>query len=324
MLNAAIGIATNMKFFLIIFILFLYNKLSNQSEICEARQIISAAMIGDKHQPQNDLNSFRIWDHIMRFNHIFENVTGGPAEMRFWPTVWSLPCFGDSRVFDKGRGSNLAHKEIWDNFYRFRRPCGIEQHDMLMIFEYDAFLGFPGAEEVAIELLHNTTADVYFLGYCYKKRDGVPWGATGRAPWCLHAYAISVKGAKQLLEEVDACGMFADARVANLADAKQINWDLARQDYDHLYIDETFNRDGIHLSGSFLYRGLFVQAKFDPDVSHLPEGTVAHRKHSKELFYKQNHTWHAVRDMDEFNQLGLSGSNIIQLSDWQLKQNTTV
>ncbi|KAJ1413572.1 hypothetical protein B484DRAFT_467601 [Ochromonadaceae sp. CCMP2298] len=288
---------------------------------CERKQLFSAAMLGDNREPAGDPNALRVWEHITRFpREVFEGVEGAPQEMKYWPPIWSLPCTGDSRQFDKGRGSNLAHREAWDAFYRHGRSCGEEQRDMLMIFEYDVFQGIPGAGQLAIDALRNTTADLYFMGYCFhEKRDGMPW-ESGRAPWCLHAYAVTMKGAKQLVEMVDVCGPYADAQLANLADAKKIQWDYDRRSFDRAYVDKKFGHDGVHLSGFFSYGGVFVQAKFDADMSHLPEGTLSHLKHGRQLYVLRELSWRPIRHMDELNALGLDVGRAVSLSDWQFGQ----
>ncbi len=52
-------------------------------------------------------------------------------------------------------------------------------------------------------------------GYCFQYAENHPL-LSGRAPYCLHAYAVTVQGAKKLLELVDACGAFADAQVGTM------------------------------------------------------------------------------------------------------------
>ena len=132
---------------------------------------------------------------------------------------------------------------------------------------------------------------------------------------------MTVEGAKQLVDMVDACSMFADAQLANLADAKKIKWDLSRHGYDHDYITSTFEKNGVHLSGYFEYGGLFVQAKFDEDMSHLIEGTLGHHKHGgKQLYYLHNNTWRPITSMDDLSALGLDVSTVSSLTDWQFKQ----
>jgi len=299
---------------------------AEDSKVCEKRRIFSASIIANKHKPDTDPNSVRLWEHVMNFSRqVFQDVPDGPKEMKFWPPVYSIPCSGDSREFDKGRGSNIAHKEAWYSFYRNsirnRQSCAIDQHDMHLIFEYDAFIGFPDAGRLAIDMLKNTTADLYYLGYCYHaKRDGYPW-ESGRAPWCLHAYAVSVEGARQLYDMVDACGPFADAQLGNIADAKKITWDYDRRFYDTNFVSSELLHKGWHNSGYFAYGGTFIQAKMDADVSNLKEFTLSHHKNAgRQIFVLYQKSWRPVGGMDQLNEMGLDVRHTQHLTFWQFNQ----
>lgn len=66
----------------------------------------------------------------------------------------------------EGRGSNIAHKEVWDQFYRNRRNCTTDENnlDRLMVFEYDAYIGMPDAGARTVAAVKAMTTDLLYLG----------------------------------------------------------------------------------------------------------------------------------------------------------------
>lgn len=292
---------------------------------CLPSQQLYAAMLYSKRSGSSDP---RINKHVDNFTqllleHGVPNQSKSFAEVLHIPSVYSEACNQDKNAggpFDKGHGSNLAHKQVWEYFHRHRRPCGLAQRDVMLVFEYDAFLGHPLAVDMAIESVHAMQTDFHFLGYCYKNSNLHP-AKNGLAPYCLHAYAISLGGAKKLIDMVDTCSFFADAQVAILGDSKNITWSYVKQNYDKSYIDKYFFDNGIHISGPFLYDGVFVQAKFDQNLPPLKEGTVVNNKNrGRELHILQNGTWRYIPNMDAFNALGVSPKNVLQLSEWQFRK----
>lgn len=243
------------------------------SEYCESKQKIFASII---YSPPRLMtaNAELIHKHVKDFTEQLFNQS--EIEFHFFPSILTRACrkeFPTKYIgFDKGHGSNIAHKEVWERFYFRRRLCGVEQRDVMLIFEYDAFIGLPEAWSYAIERVRTMNSDLHYLGYCYQKPSYHP-SVSGKAPYCLHAYAIQLEGAKKLVELVDTCSFFADAQVAILADSKNISWSYENQSYDKHFVSKYLNDRGIHISGPFLYDGIFVQAKFDRKVT-LDEGKL--------------------------------------------------
>ena len=282
---------------------------------CEKGQRIYAAVI---YSPplRKSPESHRLHQYMKWFK---TGVFNTSVEMRFFPSIYVEACFQSvPSGFDKGHGSNLAHKEVWDYFYRHRRSCGIDERDTLLVFEYDAFQGMSNAGELSISAAQRMTTDFHFLGYCFQKPSFHP-SISKKAPYCLHAYAIQLTGAKKLLELVDSCSFFADAQVAILADSKKISWSYENTTYDKRFVDSYFFDHGIHMSGPFLYDGIFVQAKFDPAMKFQEGDVVNNKMRGKELHVLINATWRSIPNMEVFASLGLTRKKVGVVSEWQFK-----
>ena len=289
---------------------------------CEEKQKITAALLlHGQQQGSKDSSHKRIHRYMGNFfRNIFKNNSNG-IEFVTFPAVFSQACGEDrSLSFDKGHGSNMAHKEVWDQFYRNRRPCGLRNNDTLVVFEYDAFLGMDDAGALAIESVEKMASDIHFLGFCYQKPNLHP-RVSGKAPYCLHAYAVTLEGARKLLDLVDSCSFFADAQVAILADSKNISWSYETSSYDKQFVNDFFYDNGIHLSGNFLYDGIFVQAKFDDELA-LQEGSIVNnRNRGKQLHIFQNKTWRSIPSIDVYrNIVGSTGRKVLVVSEWQFRK----
>ena len=279
-------------------------------------QKIVVVMIYTKHDN-------RTYEYVKTFTSTVFAGIKGDIQIRFLPPVFTESCDGfskpfKSKEFDKGRGSNLAHIQAWDNFYRTRRSCSLVARDTLIVFEYDAFIGHQDAGKIAIRSIRNMTSDLHYLGYCFHKARNHP--RNGDAPYCLHAYAISITGAKILLELVDSCGPFADVQLSMLCNAGKLNWTFEAQPYDHEFVTKYFSADGIQISGLFMYDGIFLQAKMDNYLHSLPNHTICHNvARGKEVYLLLNNTWRSIPNMDTFYARGLDTKKIMRISDWQFR-----
>ena len=237
---------------------------------CEPKKKIFTAIIGPRLPGIHSLHQ-RIFYYVQSFAKTaiqgYENVD----EMKIWPPIYTHDCFVNETIHSKGRGSNLVHREIWDYFYRHRRPCGLEHDDAIIIFEYDAFYGPKSAASVIIDAVIHMNTDLLYLGYCYQSRHHPR--STGLAPYCLHAYVLTLQGAKKLVELLDVCGLFADVQLSVFANKGLISWSYLNTSYDANYVDHLFNSQGIQMSGFLQYDGVVVQAKFDDNIPPLPDGT---------------------------------------------------
>jgi hypothetical protein len=288
-------------------------------EICNAKNVvIHAAMIADMEPHKTDPNDIRWYNFVTNFCKEVFSTSHQEIEFVYWPPIWSKKCYDVTATeFDKGRGSNLAHKEAWDSFYRQRKSCA----DVLVVFEYDAMEGLPNHEagRITVDYLMNMTHDFLYLGHCYKF-DHLHPRLSREAPYCLHSYAMTVKGARKLLHEVDACGPFADVQVARMCNDGRLHWSYVNHSFDHSYVHRQFEENGMHMSGDFKYDGLFPQIKLEP-VPNLPDGSVGHNHLSpRTLYLLQNQTWRQIPNMDVYGKLGLEGKGVSLLTNWQFRK----
>lgn len=303
-----------------------------------SKQLISIAMIANRVRPTEFSINQRIYDHVKNlsqnlFSETYQAIKNGQekqiylTDMKIWPPVTAADCDGDNDLPSKGRGSNIAHRDIWDYYYRNRRIHCETTHsaveDILIIFEYDAYLGHPNAAEITINTLKKQKEDLLYLGYCYKKKQHHP-KYNKLAPFCLHAYSITIPtGSAKLLQLLDSCGPFADAQLYNFANNGNITWSYIDIEYDRSYVDHLFNEYGIHMSGSFEYSGIYIQAKYDDLIaSHsFHDGVFAHnRLHPRQIYCLWKGKWRPIANMNDYLLLNPTMSNVMQLSPYQMKR----
>lgn len=148
-------------------------------------------------------------------------------------------------------GTTLAHTRIWQDFYRRHKLNNPD--DFILIFEGDATCSVVDCGSFALEQLKATTADFVYLGWCFMNategnlatnylnvsRNSInisDFTYTQRIhashqvlpPVCLHAYALSVRAARFLFNNVYPCAnAFGDWQVKVLATQGKLTWDLA-------------------------------------------------------------------------------------------------
>lgn len=299
--------------------------LADAAAPCVQRRKIYASLIWYHSHKGLTPDEMRIHNYVRNFtNQIFADVQAEDRpEIKIMPPVYAPACVGeeaDGNPPDKGRGSNIAHREVWFQFHRYRRPCGEEMGDRLIVFEYDAFIGLPNTGKLVIDSVKKLTTDVHYLGYCYKNAHYDP-KVTKKAPYCLHAYVLSLSAAKLLLDDMDACGAFADVQVANLCNNKNVTWSFEMTDYDHQFLNDYFIRDGIHIGGPFLKGGIVVQAKFDKYLNaDLFEGQTVQL--GRAIYVLVNQTWRYIPNMDTLDSLALDKSKRkpVPVTPWQMQQ----
>ena len=93
-----------------------------------------------------------------------------------------------------------------------------------------------------------------------------------------------------------------------------------REEYLPGYLNEALYNATMHLSPPHPFDGLFVQAKEDASMTQLKEGTVAHVIYKKGLNYLYQRKWRPIRNMDNFNKLGVKHENVMALSLAQMHQ----
>ena len=270
-------------------------------------------------------SSRRTHAYVESFLSVLFTKHESAVEIRLMPPHYTESCEGsfqppDTVTWDKGRGSNTAHISTWEIFLQARKNCAAtEDGNKMIVFEYDAFVGLPNAGELAIAVVRNMTTDLHYLGYCFHKPANHP-RISKVAPYCLHAYAVTVTGAKILLDLVDPCGPFADVQLSRLADAGLIDWSYETQSYNATFVAQYFIDEGITMSGHFVYDGIFVQAKLDSPLQPLHDGALGNNiLRGKEIHLLVNHTWHLVPNMEVLARHRLHNEDILTMTDWQFR-----
>lgn len=80
-------------------------------------------------------------------------------------------------------------------------------------------------------------------------------------------------------------------------DSIKITWSHEATTYDKKIVDDFFYHQGIHISGPFMYDGIFVQAKYDPTIIFREGAGVNNKFRGKELHVLQNSSWRSVPDI---------------------------
>ena len=160
-----------------------------------------------------------------RFSSIFRNK----INITSWESCWMRECptfnlkgeIDEWRSGDKVVGSTTCHKTVWEEFVRranLLEPSNITQIEhYIIIFEQDAYCGVSNCGDMALQEVQLTTADILYLGWCYQKN-------TYTCPACAHAYALSLHGARVLLNRVYNCGGLADHQMRRAANDGFLSW----------------------------------------------------------------------------------------------------
>ena len=297
------------------------------AEITE-RVVYAAIVSHTEMPPKEDVKGLKTWYHVRNFTRQFSpnalnthfHRTVFPKSVRVWPPIKAPPCTG--MAADKpgpGRGLNVAHLDILHDFFLYHTPC-----DALMVFEDDVFSAHPDSVRESISEVLKQKEDLNYLGYCYKRKEGHP-STSKHPPLCTHAYSVTYTGARKLFNLIDNCYDTAggiDAQMQTLGLEKKISWTVPehREEYLPGYLNEALYNATMHLSPPHPFDGLFVQAKEDASMTQLEEGTVAHVIYKKGLNYLYHRKWRPIRNMDNFNKLGVKHENVMALSLAQMHQ----
>jgi len=129
----------------------------------------------------------------------------------------------------------------------YKNGIPFRDDDILVIFEDDVEVAINGLDSTLREELNDmATADVLFLGWCE--------GRLARPiPLCAHSYAITRRGARQLVKYFEPCGLAYDWQLVTLIRNKWLTYRTAHSfSYNNNY------REGFRNGAT---RGIFQQAK---------------------------------------------------------------
>ena len=137
--------------------------------------------------------------------HDFIGTESFAGKAKVWSKLHVPPC-PDKENSEEERGLILTHKEALHDFYLNSKPC-----DVLVVFEHGVFPAHPDIRTSVMDAMMEMTADILWLGYCYRKKDGHPI-QTNYPPSCSHAYGVTRGGALKLHQLVNSC----DVREGNV------------------------------------------------------------------------------------------------------------
>jgi hypothetical protein len=195
--------------------------------------------------------------------------------------------------------------------------------DALIVFEDDAMDVFPGADQEAYERVQwmagkdtRYRTDILYLGYCGGSVGGKA------PPVCLHAYALSLRGAKRLLQLISDCGDVIDRQVAHYIRAGEIKFDMTEFGTAGAKIQllKTGEKEGFGFGTGI--NGFFIQVHYDDPKPSIDEGAVVKDKRGALRYCMFNHTWHRL-ETPGVNTSTLGCGDVhaapsVELTDWQI------
>ena len=131
-----------------------------------------------------------------RIEHAKLTAQALPFPVEFWWSLYVPDCPG-RKTKGNDRGVAMAHWQIWSDFeYQSRKGHSkaiATDSDVLVVFEDDAVIAVKDiVRALENELSPQTmTSDLNFLGWCYGRRG---------MPMCTHAYAVTRKGVRKVIE----------------------------------------------------------------------------------------------------------------------------
>jgi hypothetical protein len=335
------------------------NALSEEQRKVLLTKRVSAAMIFDEEKygrsdhDRKAANSRTFMQTLLRDNGLDVTVdlqvmegesaydaSADPDNLSFvaWPGVFTGECPGVGAVERGGkakgmdRGLLIAHREIWDHHIKGheqneQRRKLREGDDVVVVFEDDPYPTTPHHQLNTFRELNRMHSDVHWLGWCYY--DDAP----EHSPLCMHAYVVSVKGARDLLAGTETCGpQPLDRQVRAMCDAPSVRWSMTTNPVMKVHGPSSPAADrfrgvmaaqGIHVPEVIHYGGyggVFAQAEFDTAAQHDPnlgENQLVKVIGSKSVFLWKNSQAHPFDSGEEFEAMGFSFDRIYHISPWK-------
>ena len=226
---------------------------------------ISAALI----TPTNPHKRVKVHlEHLTKDLFIKEST-----EIKIPFEFWDIPendCGKAKRITrkegEKATVPNQVHLDLWTTFYRqHNNDCN--KNDVKIIFQYDVLIGHPKAGSIIMKtMLATNLTDITYFGYCFhsvgipkflkkKRHRNFHPTATGKAPSCLHAYAITASGAQKLMSHLDPCDAPFDEQIAKLADSGIIKYKIINIAWDSEFTQLETAKYGFHWRDDFFGNG---------------------------------------------------------------------
>ena len=133
----------------------------------------------------------------------------------------SCPNNENHPLSEKTISITLTHLKIWQEF--FQKYSTVDSNQRILIFQGGIRCVEDFCGDIALEQSSLTSKDVLFLGWCYKEDKPV----MTNPPHCAHAYSISVKAAKVLVDRISPCMKSVGDQIFELCKQGELTWETA-------------------------------------------------------------------------------------------------
>ena len=179
-------------------------------------------------------------------------------KFKAWPGVFTGDCpgyFPEARQDHSpgaDRGMILAHRAIWEEFVSSREISAErlkidEKDDIMLVFEDDPYPLVENHQLNTLREINRMKSDLHWLGWCYHHE--YPF----RSPLCMHAYAMSVVGARSLLKSIKPCGPLPLDRQVRLMCDGNTTWSLTDGEFEYRTHHSDFFRNRMSDAGTYIY-----------------------------------------------------------------------
>ena len=227
-------------------------------------------------------SSFKTLSEIAEIDSILNNSRPNttplhkllPISLSQWPSIYTTSCPHYKRKAKVDRGHSYSHYQIWLDFiyydydvinavnnnevkdvytstsyssssaiftaYKngtlYKDGVKFDDNDVIIIFEDDVDIAVRDLNSIIIEELKNMNTDIIYFGWCQSK-------SKSNVPLCSHAYALTRRGAKEVVANYNQCGHAIDEQLAHMIKNQYITYKLVNTTK---YIDKfytNYNKD---------------------------------------------------------------------------------
>jgi hypothetical protein len=197
-----------------------------------------------------------------------------PITLLQWPSIYTTSCPHYKRKVKVDRGHCYSHYQIWLDFiyydydvinavnnnevkdvyistsyssssaiftaYKngtlYKDGVKFDDNDAIIIFEDNVEIAVRDLDSIIINELKDMNTDILYFGWCQGK-------GKSNVPLCTHAYAITRRGAKEVVANYNQCGHAIDEQLAHMIKNQYITYKLVNTTK---YIDKfytNYNKD---------------------------------------------------------------------------------
>lgn len=185
-----------------------------------------------------------------------------PFTLSEWPSVHTTPCPHYKRAQKVDRGHSFSHYQIWldfvyydydvikavnnkefknvytstsysstssifiayENGTLYKDGVLYNDNDIIIIFEDKIDIAVNDLKDIIIDEVKNMNTDMLYLGWCYGKSKSN--NNNNNIPLCSHSYALTRRGAKQVITYYNLCGPPIDEQLAHMIRNNYITYRL--------------------------------------------------------------------------------------------------